>query len=140
MCSEIKSTLLSFIPSLRAFAFCLTQDRSQADEFLHASLIKMWSELGNLQGAGLKGVAFNTVRRQFLSQVIVDSILSSDPGPRRFRRRVMSSRQASHAYRGLSGRPCPWPRYGGSISLRRPKSASVTRRRSIGASAWPAAI
>jgi RNA polymerase sigma-70 factor (ECF subfamily) len=76
------SDLLSFIPSLRAFAFCITQDHSRADDLVLSSLIEIWSSHAGKNGLALKVAAFNTVRRQFLRQVIADPI--SVPAFRRF--------------------------------------------------------
>jgi RNA polymerase sigma-70 factor (ECF subfamily) len=74
MHDEMKRDLLSFIPSLRAFAFCLTQDHSRADELVFSSLAEIWSSHAGKNGLALKVAAFNTVRRQFSSLVIVDLV------------------------------------------------------------------
>jgi RNA polymerase sigma-70 factor (ECF subfamily) len=72
MRKEMKRDLLSFIPALRAFAFCLAQDQSCADELVHSSLIEIWSTHADKKGVALKVGAFNTLRRQFLRQLTVD--------------------------------------------------------------------
>jgi RNA polymerase sigma-70 factor (ECF subfamily) len=82
MRNGMKSDLLSFIPSLRAFAFCITQDHFRADELLLSSLIETWSSHVGKNGLALRIAAFNTVRRQFLRQVIADPI--SVPAFRQF--------------------------------------------------------
>lgn len=74
MRNGMKSDLLSFIPSLRAFAFCITQDHFRADELVLSSLIETWSSHVGKNGLALRIAAFNTVRRQFLRQVIADPI------------------------------------------------------------------
>jgi RNA polymerase sigma-70 factor (ECF subfamily) len=74
MRGEMKNDLLSFIPSLRAFAFCLAQDRSRSDELVHSCLIEIWSRHAGKKGLVLKIAAFNTLRRQFLRQGIDDSV------------------------------------------------------------------
>ncbi len=72
MRDEMKSDLLSFIPSLRAFAFCLTQDRTRADDILHSSLIEICARHAGKKGLVLKVAAFKTVRRRFLRQAVAD--------------------------------------------------------------------
>ena len=72
MRNEMKRDLLSFIPALRAFAFCLAQDQSRADELVHSSVIEIWSAHADKEGVALKVGAFNALRRQFLRQVTVD--------------------------------------------------------------------
>lgn len=74
MRKEIKTDLLSLVPSLRAFAFCLTQDTANADELVHSSLTEIWSIHANKKGVALKIGAFNALRRHFLRQVIVDPV------------------------------------------------------------------
>ena len=74
MCSEMKNGLLSLIPSLRAFAFCLTQDRSKADELVHSSLIQIWSSHAGTKSLDPKIVAFHATRRRFLRQGTADSL------------------------------------------------------------------
>lgn len=74
MRKEMKNDLLSLVPSLRAFAFCLTQDTVNADELVHSSLTEIWSVHADKKGVALKIGAFNALRRQFLRQVIVDPV------------------------------------------------------------------
>lgn len=75
MRSEMKNDLLSLIPSLRAFAVCLTQDLSRADELVLSSLVEIWSSHAGKERAALKLAAFKTVRRQFLLQGTPDALL-----------------------------------------------------------------
>ena len=51
---------------MRAFAFCLTQNRFEADDLVHCSLIEIWSKHAGKTGKGLKVSAFTIVRDQFL--------------------------------------------------------------------------
>ncbi len=74
MRKELKTDLLSLVPSLRAFAFCLTQDAANADELVHSSLTEIWSVHADKKGVALKIGAFNALRRHFLRQVIVDPV------------------------------------------------------------------
>jgi RNA polymerase sigma-70 factor (ECF subfamily) len=62
--SEFRNDLLTLIPSLRAFAFCLTQDRSQADDLVYTSLIEIWSKHRFGKGTELRVAAFTVVDRQ----------------------------------------------------------------------------
>lgn len=78
MCSEMKNGLLFLIPSLRAFAFCFTQDRSKADELVHSSLIQIWSNHAGTKSLDLKIVAFHATRRRFLRQGTPDPFPAFD--------------------------------------------------------------
>lgn len=73
----LKSALLSLLPSLRAYAFCLTSDRSHADELVHSSLIEIWTRHRGVKGLALKMAAFRVVRCQFLREGMADLISSS---------------------------------------------------------------
>lgn len=64
MRKEMKRDLLSFIPALSAFAFCLAQDQSCADELVHSSLIEIWSTHADKKDVALEVGAFNVLRRQ----------------------------------------------------------------------------
>jgi RNA polymerase sigma-70 factor (ECF subfamily) len=81
MCRGLKSALLSLLPSLRAYALCLTPDRWEADELVHSSLIEIWTRHQGERGLALKVAAFSVLRGQFLRQGMVDLILPS-PGKR----------------------------------------------------------
>jgi DNA-directed RNA polymerase specialized sigma24 family protein len=50
---------------MRAFAFCLTQNRSEADDLVHSSLIEIWFKHAGKTGADLKVSAFTIVHDQF---------------------------------------------------------------------------
>jgi DNA-directed RNA polymerase specialized sigma subunit, sigma24 homolog len=50
---------------MRAFAFCLTQNRSEADDLVYSSLIEIWSKHAGKIGADLKVSAFTIVHDQF---------------------------------------------------------------------------
>lgn len=105
MWTIVKRDLLSLVPSLRAFAFCLTQDRSRADDLLHSALIGIWSAHKSKRGLALKIAAFNVVYRQFLQGRIADPapaapfgklwpVIAEDPFASRFRRLPLSERAA----------------------------------------------
>jgi RNA polymerase sigma-70 factor (ECF subfamily) len=64
MPSEFRNDLLALVPSLRAFAFCLTQDQSEADDFVYGSLIEIWSKHRFRKGMELRAAAFTVVDRQ----------------------------------------------------------------------------
>jgi RNA polymerase sigma-70 factor (ECF subfamily) len=64
MPSEFRNELLSLVPSLRAFAFCLTQDHSEADDLAYGSLIEIWSKHRFWKGTELRVAAFTVVDRQ----------------------------------------------------------------------------
>lgn len=74
MHKERKPDLLSLVPSLRAFAFCLTQDAANADELVYSSLTEIWTDHADKKAVGLKIGAFNSLRRQFLRRVIVQPV------------------------------------------------------------------
>ena len=65
MPSEFRNELLSLVPSLRAFAFCLTQDQAEADDLAYGSLIEIWSKHRLRRGTELKVAAFTVVDRQY---------------------------------------------------------------------------
>jgi RNA polymerase sigma-70 factor (ECF subfamily) len=65
MPSEFRNELLSLVPSLRAFAFCLTQDQSEADDLAYGSLIEIWSKHRLRRGTELKVAAFTVVDRHY---------------------------------------------------------------------------
>jgi RNA polymerase sigma-70 factor (ECF subfamily) len=65
MPSEFRNDLLALIPSLRAFAFCLTQDRSEADDLVYRSLSEIWSRHRFRKGVELRVAAFAVVDRQY---------------------------------------------------------------------------
>ena len=64
MPSEFRNDLLVLIPSLRAFAFCLTQDQSEADDLVYGSLVEIWSKHRFRKGVELRAAAFTVVDRQ----------------------------------------------------------------------------
>lgn len=63
MLSEPGRILLGLVPSLRAFAFCLTQDRSEADEVVCRSLTEIWWEHRSKESVELKMAAFTVIHR-----------------------------------------------------------------------------
>ena len=65
MPSEFRNDLLAFVPSLRAFAFCLTQDQSEADDLVYRSLCEIWSRYRFRKGVELRVGAFTVVDRQY---------------------------------------------------------------------------
>lgn len=72
MPSNLKEDLLALMPSLRAFAFCLSQNRSDADDLVHSALIDIWaSQVANMD-QNLKAAAFAVVHDRFM-QVDIDS-------------------------------------------------------------------
>ncbi len=74
MYAELKTDLLSLVPGLRAFAFCLVQDFRQADELVCSSLVAIWSGNREKKCVDLKVTAFGTLYRQFLRQGSVEFI------------------------------------------------------------------
>ncbi|MGB3390407.1 MAG: hypothetical protein WBA88_20770 [Pseudaminobacter sp.] len=66
MLSDLKTDLLALIPSLRAFAFCLTQNLSDADDLVHSALIEIWSSQTADRDQNLKTAAFAIVHGRFL--------------------------------------------------------------------------
>lgn len=81
MCGGLKSTLASLVPSLRAYALCLTSDRSAADELVHSALIEIWTRHHGRRGYALKLAAFSVLRGQFLRRGVAGPILPI-PGKR----------------------------------------------------------
>jgi RNA polymerase sigma-70 factor (ECF subfamily) len=65
MPSEFRNDLLALVPSLRAFAFCLTQDQSEADDLVYRSLCEIWSRHRFRKGVELTVAAFTVVDRQY---------------------------------------------------------------------------
>jgi RNA polymerase sigma-70 factor (ECF subfamily) len=65
MSCDRKLKFLALIPSLRAFAFCLTQDRSEADGLVHRSLIEIWSKHALKKNPNLRIAAFTALHEQF---------------------------------------------------------------------------
>jgi len=61
MTSTFKETLLDLVPSLRAFAFCLTQNRIEADDLVYGSLCEIWSKHRFRKNKQLKKEAFTVV-------------------------------------------------------------------------------
>jgi RNA polymerase sigma-70 factor, ECF subfamily len=66
MLTDLKKDLLALIPSLRAFAFCLTQNLSDADDLVHSALIEIWSRQAANRDQNLKAAAFTVVHGLFL--------------------------------------------------------------------------
>jgi RNA polymerase sigma-70 factor (ECF subfamily) len=62
--STFKETLLDLVPSLRAFAFCLTQNRAEADDLVYRSLCEIWSRRRFGKYMELKEVAFTVIDRR----------------------------------------------------------------------------
>ncbi len=62
--STFKETLLDLVPSLRAFAFCLTQNRAEADDLVYRSLCEIWSRHRFGKYMELKEVAFTVIDRR----------------------------------------------------------------------------
>jgi RNA polymerase sigma-70 factor (ECF subfamily) len=65
MPSEYRNALLALVPSLRAFAFCLSQDRAEADDLAYGSLIEIWSKHRHKTRAELRVAAFSVVSAQY---------------------------------------------------------------------------
>jgi RNA polymerase sigma-70 factor (ECF subfamily) len=65
MPSEFRNDLLALVPSLRAFAFCLTQDHSEADDLVCRSLCEIWSRHRFRKVVELRVAAFTVVDRQY---------------------------------------------------------------------------
>lgn len=61
MPSEFRKRLLALVPSLRAFAFCLTRDQSEADDLVYKSLIEIWSKHRLKNSTELRIAAFTVV-------------------------------------------------------------------------------
>jgi len=62
--STFKETLLDLVPSLRAFAFCLRQNRAEADDLVYQSLYEIWSRHRFEKYMELKEAAFTVVDRR----------------------------------------------------------------------------
>lgn len=77
MRADLKADILSLLPALRAFAFCLTLDRSQADELVHASLVDIWSRHAGKKGLPFEAAAFQVVRGRFLRHGVVADLLAA---------------------------------------------------------------
>ena len=74
MPSDLKKDLLALVPSLRAFAFCLTQDRSDADDLIHSALIEIWSRQATNGDRNLKAAAFAVVHGRFMQTDIASQL------------------------------------------------------------------
>ena len=74
MLSDLKSDLLALIPSLRAFAFCLTQNLSDADDLVHSALIEIWSRQAANPDQNLKSAAFAVVHDGFMQTDLVSQL------------------------------------------------------------------
>ncbi|WP_442579267.1 hypothetical protein ACSBOB_27800 [Mesorhizobium sp. ASY16-5R] len=77
MCRGLKSSLLSLLPSLRAYALCLTPDRLHADQLVHSALPEIWTRHQGVRGLALKVAAFSVLRGEFLRQGMVALTLPS---------------------------------------------------------------
>jgi RNA polymerase sigma-70 factor (ECF subfamily) len=66
MASNLKKELLALIPSLRAFAFCLTQDLFKADDLVHSALIEIWCKQAANRDRNLKTAAFSVVHNRYM--------------------------------------------------------------------------
>jgi RNA polymerase sigma-70 factor (ECF subfamily) len=62
--STFKETLLDLVPSLRAFAFCLRQNRAEADDLVYRSLYEIWSSHRFGKYMELKEAAFTVIDRR----------------------------------------------------------------------------
>lgn len=65
MRSELGNNLLGLVPALRAFAFCLTQNQTEADDLVYRSLIQIWLRHSSKTGLEFKMAAFSVVDAQF---------------------------------------------------------------------------
>ena len=65
MLSETGEKILDLVPSLRAFAFCLTQDRPEADDLVYNSLIEIWQKHRFKKMTELKIAAFTIIDRRY---------------------------------------------------------------------------
>lgn len=74
MASDLKKDLLALIPSLRAFAFCLTQDLLEADNLVHSALIEIWFRQAANSDRNLKDAAFAVVHSRFMQTNIADQL------------------------------------------------------------------
>ena len=77
MLSDLKRDLLALIPSFRAFAFCLTQNLSAADDLVHSALIEIWSRQAANRDRDLKAAAFAVVHGRFLRSGVLDFRLTA---------------------------------------------------------------
>ncbi|WP_173933065.1 hypothetical protein [Chelativorans sp. Marseille-P2723] len=68
MHAEPKTSLLTLLPALRAFGFCLVQDLKQADELVCSTLIEIWSGRFKKNRLDFKVTAFRALYRQFVMQ------------------------------------------------------------------------
>ena len=92
MLSDLKRDLLTLIPSLRAFAFCLTQNLSAADDLVHSALIEIWSRQVTNRDRNLKTAAFAVVHGRFRQAHI-----ASLPSMLRLRRECLATSDDSFA-------------------------------------------
>jgi DNA-directed RNA polymerase specialized sigma24 family protein len=74
MPSDLKTDLLALIPSLRAFAFSLTQNLSDADDLVHSALIEIWSRQAANRDQNLRGAAFAAVHGRFMQMNLVSQL------------------------------------------------------------------
>lgn len=71
MPSELKKDLLTLIPSLRAFALCLTLNSSDADDLVDSTLIEIWSRRAEIRKRDLKVAAFAIVHSRYMQTDVV---------------------------------------------------------------------
>lgn len=91
---ELKNDLLSLIPRLRAFAFCLVQDLKQADELVCSCLAELWLGTPERKNADIKVAAFGALHRQFLQKGSVERVLAT-----KFEKRPLQTADDSFASR-----------------------------------------
>lgn len=65
MPSDLKASLLALVPSLRAFAYCLSQSQPEADELVSSSLGEIWARHVAKGSRNLKVAAFAAMRARF---------------------------------------------------------------------------
>ena len=68
---EWREQLVEMIPSLRAFAWSLSRDGSQADDLVQDTLVKAWTNREKFQaGTNLRAWLFTILRNTYYSAVI----------------------------------------------------------------------
>ena len=68
---EWREQLVEMIPSLRAFAWSLSRDGSQADDLVQDTLIKAWTNRDKFQaGTNLRAWLFTILRNTYYSAII----------------------------------------------------------------------
>lgn len=92
MLSDLKRDLLALVPSLRGFAFCLTQNLSAADDLVHSALVEIWSRQATNRDRNLKAAAFAVVHGRFRQANI-----ASRPSMLRLRRECLATSDDSFA-------------------------------------------